>query len=156
MGSTRQRCCACHGWAGGVAFLPENFLEMFPDNRAKGEDIFGDISTKNNIKSDPKVVMLQQYSLKLQDQVLNLQRYSGKQTKSVTHGENLVCKVNSTNGNAIGASLVPKLKALATKTTDPEILKQLNNMVASITGMKEDFPARWRLPSGGRWGRSSP
>ena len=90
MGSTRRRCCVRHGWAGGVAFLPENFLEMFPHNRAKGEDIFGDISTKNNIKSDPKVVMLQQYSLKLQDQVLNLQRYSGKQTKSVTHGENLV------------------------------------------------------------------
>ena len=100
------------------------------------------ISTTDNIKNDPKVVRLQWYSLNLRDQMLTLQHYSDEQTKSVTHGENLLREVNSTTGDATAACLIPKIKALMKKTTDPEVLKLLNDMVAAITGMKEDFPDR--------------
>ena len=141
---------------GVIAFLPENFPEMFADYRVEGEDIFGDISTTDYIRDDPKVIRLQQHALKLRDQVLSLQHYSGEQTKSLTHGENLLREVNSTTGDAIATTLLPKLKALEKRTTDPEVLKLLNNMVVVITTLKEDFPAGWRLRSGRRWGRSSP
>ena len=141
---------------GVIAFLPENFSEMFADYRVEGEDIFGDISTTDYIRDDPKVIRLQQHALKLRDQVLSLQRYSGEQTKSLTHGENLLREVNSTTGDAIAATLLPKLKALEKRTTDPEVLKLLNDMVVAITTLKEDFPGRVEAAVGKALGEKFP
>ena len=141
---------------GVIAFLPENFPEMFANYRVEGEDIFGDISTTDNIRDDPKVIRLQQHALKLRDQVLRLQRYSGEQTKSLTHDENLLREVNSTTGEAIAATLLPKLKAFEKRKTDPEVLKLLNDMVVAITTLKEDFPGRVEAAVGKALGEKFP
>ena len=141
---------------GVIAFLPENFPEMFADYRVEGEDIIGDILNTDNIREDPKVIRLHQHALKLRDQVLSLQRYSGEQTKSLTHGENVLREVNSTNAEAIAATLLPKIKALEKRTTDPEVLRLLNDMVVAITTLKEDFSDRVEAAVGKALGEKFP